>query len=140
MKRKQLPPAPHGNRRPTITYLIAESLRKRVADGAVQADLAEEFGVHASEICQIVSRKRFGRDLERESVWLQMCNADRIYEEACKRSREFEELRKKEQEEIDQRASLLQRVAVNPRAGESSFTVSLTNSEDPNVHLSSEEK
>jgi predicted DsbA family dithiol-disulfide isomerase len=140
MKRKKIPEAPSRHRRPTITYLIAESIRKRVADGAVQADLAEEFGVHASEICQIISRKRFREDYEWQSVWRQMSNAENIYEAAQKRWSEFTEKRKREQEKIDRRASLLHKAGVKNNTEDALFTTPQTSSEVPNVHFSSVEK
>lgn len=110
MKRQKLPTAQSRHRRPKISFLQAESIRKRVAEGELQVDLAEEFGVHASAICQIVSRKRLGIDVEQERVWLQLNKAELFYEEAQERWRKFKGRRMKEQEEIDR--SLLQRVTV----------------------------
>jgi hypothetical protein len=97
-----------------ITFLEAKWIRERVASGESQVELAKELDVRPSTICQIVSRKRLGTDLERKSIELQLRNAERAYEAVQKRDREFNERRKREQEKIDRRKpSPLHRAEVN---------------------------
>lgn len=106
-RKKTLPRAVNNHRPPKISFLVAESIRERVSAGETQAALSREHGVHASEICQIVRRKRLAQDLELESVWRQFNNAERNYEAAQTRLDDFKERRRLEA------SSLLRNTTVN---------------------------
>lgn len=54
-------PRPQGERHPfaRLTANDVREIRRRVADGEMQKDLAAAFSVHDSHICKIVSRKKW---------------------------------------------------------------------------------
>lgn len=103
----------YRNRKPVISFVEAEWIRKQVAAGARQSEMAEKFDVHASEISQIVNGKRFATDVEAWSVENQMRKAVIVMEEATARETAFRN-RRRAQEAILERDGSLKKYKQKP--------------------------
>lgn len=107
----------YRNRTPVISFVEAEWIRKQVAAGARQSDMAKQFDVRASEISQIVNGKRFANDVEYASVTNQMRKAEIVMEEATAREQAFN-ARRRAQEEMMERDGSLKKYKRKPEHNE----------------------